>query len=77
MIATVSFGISPKLYDYYTDQNLKKGDLVVVPAGESYQVAWVHCIKKESTKAEKWVVQKVDFTHYKALLAMQEGLFDE
>ena len=72
MIASVSFGDGPKLYDYFTDLKLRPGDLVVVPAGDFFSVARVMKLREESTRAEKWVAQKVDLTHYKALLAMEE-----
>lgn len=54
----------PRRYDYFTDIPLNVGDLVVVPAGSFYSVVTVKGIKEKSSRAEKWVVQRVDLQAY-------------
>ena len=63
MVAQVSFlkDYGPKkLYDYFTEVDVKAGELVVVPAGSSYSLAEVEKVKEKSTKARLYVVQVVD-----------------
>ena len=65
MVVSEEFRDTPwKHYDYLTDIQLQKGDLAVVPAGppeaERFAVVKVVDLKKESSRATAWVVQKVD-----------------
>lgn len=63
MVAQVSFlkGYGPKkLYDYFTEVDVKAGELVVVPAGSSYSLAKVEKVKEQSAKAKLYIVQVVD-----------------
>ena len=54
-------------------RQLKKGDLIVVPTRDTFQVAWVTAVHPDprldpEAKFEyKWVAQKVDLTAYNEL----------
>ena len=63
MVAQVSFlkDYGPKkLYDYFTEVDVKAGELVVVPAGSSYSLAKVEKIRERSDRAKLYIVQVVD-----------------
>lgn len=77
MVVGVKFRGTPwKTYDYLTDLDLKKGDLVVVPVGplskgcgfaanlNHVSIVEVATVKPESDKAFAWVISKVDFEDY-------------
>jgi hypothetical protein len=80
MVVQVSFsGNLAKLYDYFTDINLKAGEPVVVQTGSSFAVGKVVRLLERSEKATAWVVQKVDVEGHKKRMAKREidALFDE
>lgn len=63
MVAQVSFlrDYGPKkLYDYFTEVDVKAGELVVVPAGSSYTLAKVEKIRERSDRAKLYIIQVVD-----------------
>ena len=63
MVAQVSFlrDYGPKkLYDYFTEVDVKAGELVVVPAGSSYTLAKVEKIRERSDTAKLYIIQVVD-----------------
>ena len=64
MVISVVFRNTPKIYDYYCDLPVKKGDLVVVPTGSfpfrDFAVVTVVNIKEDSPNAKLWVAQKVE-----------------
>jgi hypothetical protein len=47
-------------YDFFTDLELKKGDLVVVDTKNGYVLARVLRYKESSKLAKKWVVDRVN-----------------
>ena len=52
---------------------LSVGDYVVVPTGDHFGVGKVERVGKSSSKATKWVVQKVDLETYKFRMSLLEG----
>lgn len=60
-VALVKHNGSSVLYEFYTDLDLKKGDLVVCETHRGYETAKVvSCKKHEKCKATNWIVSKVD-----------------
>jgi len=77
MVVSVEFRGSPwKHYDYLTDLDLKRGDLVIVPTGstplQEFAVVRVVGTKKESERATAWVAQKVDVEGFKKRMETRE-----
>ena len=66
-------GAPAKLYDYYSDLDMEVGDYVVVPTGDHFGVGKVERVGKSSSRATKWVVQKVDLETYKFRMSLLEG----
>ncbi len=76
-IAVVRFidGYSTTKYDFFNDvEDLEKDDLVVVDTANGYSLAKVVEFKETSTKANKWIVQKVDTAAHKARLEKQAAI---
>lgn len=73
MVVRVSFRNCPKCYDYHCDMRLSVGDYVVVPTGDHFGVGKVERVGKSSSRATKWVVQKVDLDAYKFRMSLLEG----
>lgn len=71
-----------KTYTYVTDLPLKDGDLVIVDAAGAMKLATVaHIddvvdIEPNSNIAYKWVVAKVDLTHYEQCMAKNKLITD-
>jgi hypothetical protein len=71
-----------KSYTYVTDLNLSPGDLVVVVAQDSMKlvtVMEVHDgveIEPNSAISYKWVVAKVDLSHYEKTAALNEKIME-
>ncbi|MDP9675337.1 hypothetical protein J2W97_001320 [Paenibacillus jamilae] len=60
-VALVKHNGSSVLYEFYTDLDLKKGDLVVCETHRGYETAKVvSCKEHEKCKATNWIVSKVD-----------------
>lgn len=60
-VALVKHNGSSVLYEFYTDLDLKKGDLVVCDTQRGYETAKVvSCKEGEKCSATNWVVSKVD-----------------
>lgn len=63
-------------YSYFTDiEDLKEGDVVVVPANNSYSIGFFsrYSSNKQHIKnASKWIVQRVDIEAYEARLFLGE-----
>lgn len=73
MVVRVRFRNCPKCYDYRCDMRLSVGDYVVVPTGDHFGVGKVERVGKSSSRATKWVVQKVDLETYKFRMSLLEG----
>lgn len=82
MVICVMFRNNGKLYDYYCDFPVKKGDLVVVPTGsipfkdfaKDFAVVKVMGEKRQSDKAKLWAVSKVDVQGFNARMQELEML---
>ena len=76
MVVSVVFRDSPKKYDYLTDIDLRKGELVVVPVGSpdagAFSVVRVAEVKESSPKATAWVVQRVNLANWRRRMQEQE-----
>jgi len=60
-IVQIAFaGNFERLYDFFTDLDLKVGDPVVCDTFRGFSVGKVAEFVETSTKADKWIVQKVD-----------------
>ncbi|MHB0943391.1 hypothetical protein ACYCSU_17215 [Paenibacillus sp. ALE1] len=60
-VALVKHNGSSVLYEFYTDLDLKKGDLVVCDAQRGYETAKVvSCKERAECSATNWIVSKVD-----------------
>lgn len=77
-IVQVAFaGNHERLYDYFTDMGeLESGDWVVCHTMSGYGVGRVVRYIETSTKAEKWIVQRVDVEGHRKRLE-SERLADE
>ena len=73
MVVRVSFRNCPKCYDYHSEMRSSVGDYVVVPTGDHFGVGKVERVGKSSSRATKWVVQKVDLETYKFRMSLLEG----
>lgn len=73
MVVRISFkGNLAKLYDYFTDLNVKVGEPVVVPTGSTFSIGKVEKILQGSNKATAWVVQRVDVEGHKRRMEERE-----
>ncbi|MDY8021128.1 hypothetical protein [Paenibacillus polymyxa] len=60
-VALVKHNGSSVLYEFYTDLDLKKGDLVVCDTHRGYETAKVvSCKERAECRATNWIVSKVD-----------------
>ncbi|MEC4565493.1 hypothetical protein L8C07_06005 [Paenibacillus sp. CMAA1739] len=60
-VALVKHNGSSVLYEFYTDLDLKKGDLVVCETHRGYETAKVvSCKERAECSATNWIVSKVD-----------------
>ena len=74
-VVSVKFdGYAYKTYDFFTDLELKVGDVVVVDTQNGLQVAEVVDVDVDSSKATKWVVDKVDMEAHKARIEREKRL---
>lgn len=64
MVVRVMFYDSSREYDYLTDIRLAVGDYVVVPTGKRMGIARVNRVGRSSSRAVKWVIQKIDLAGY-------------
>lgn len=73
-IVQIAFaGNFEKLYDYFTDiPNLESGEPVVCPTNIGFTVGKVVKYIEKSTKAEKWIVQRVDVEGHKKRMEARE-----
>ena len=69
-IVQISFvGNMERLYDYFTDLgDLQRGDYVVCHTAQGYSIGRAVQYIATSTKADKWLVQRVDVAGHKARL---------
>lgn len=75
--AVIKFEGNYKQYEFKTDLDLKKGDLVVCDTSIGYSVGEVINLLEEITnKATKWLVCKVDLENHKARLVKEAKLKD-
>jgi hypothetical protein len=63
-----------KQYDFFCDIAVKNGDTVVVDTVNGLGLAEVVGVKKESSKANNWVVQKVDLGAHAARKERERAL---
>lgn len=71
----IDLSLSAKTYRYVTTLDVQVGDIVIVPAVGEYKLVYV-CQVDDDLLIEpnediqyKWVVSKVDFTHFKEQMA--------
>lgn len=80
MIALIKFDTgNSQEYSYFTDiEDLKPGDLVVVPTNNSFSLGIFDKysrLKMHKKQAKKWVVQKVDLESYNMKIDL--GIYEE
>lgn len=76
-VASVKYidGFPHKTYDFFTDiEDLRVGDTVVVDSVNGLGLAKVELVVKQSpySKANKWIVQKVDLSSHEARIRKEK-----
>ena len=74
IVQIVFKGNYAKLYDYFTDLDVKIGEPVVVETGSTFSIGTVAGFLSESKNARSWIVQKIDTEGHKARAELRELL---
>ena len=74
IVQIVFKGNYAKLYDYYTDLDVKVGEPVVVETGSTFSIGTVAGFVDESKNARSWIVQKIDIEGHKNRTELRELL---